>query len=315
LTEFPSPIETARGVQYSGLTRILGAAQLARDITVYQREKISGRNPKELHLITGFTRSSFTDQFALDNADADNRGLTRFQMPMLLFQPDPTAKADHQTVSLASLPDNWDASVWFEQLIAKYALGFGVDYQDLAPLPGGRGGNSSQTQILHLKSRVKGPALFMKTLEHKLNYHGVVPPVVRFEYESNDIETEKMEAELRGMQARAVTAFIKGFDLPSAGNSQAFTGGPRTGQAAVPGQVEVKQTGTNLDGPALTPQQKDQWALRIREVAAQWLNDQGWLSAEYLQMLGLSDISPSRVITDMGEPGALGTGEEQGEAQ
>lgn len=49
-SEFPSPVETMNGMQLCFVSRVLRAAQILRDIQVYQREKLSGTNPNVIHL-------------------------------------------------------------------------------------------------------------------------------------------------------------------------------------------------------------------------------------------------------------------------
>lgn len=308
LTEFPSPIAAARGLQYCALTRVLRDAQAARDIAIYMSEKVTGRNPKAIHLVTGFTQRTIEDALRLAQVADSDQGLTRYAGPRIIAQPDPTAKAAVETINLASLPDSWDPSVFFNQYVAKLALTFGVDYQDLAPLPGGNLGTSAQSQILHLKSRGKGPGLFMKLMEHKLNFHGVIPRLAKFEYDPHDVESEKEEAELLGMQARAIGGLIQALDLPNLP-----TAGPPPGTGRGQGQPGRNETSTGaawsnkvasemggLPVPE-TPAEIADWAMRVRRVGIQVLNDMGIISSEYMAELGLTDQSPSRIVTDSGE--------------
>src|SRR4030042_4386514 len=46
-----SPIETLNGVGFCSVSRILGSAQLARDIVIHYREKLSGADPKRLYIV------------------------------------------------------------------------------------------------------------------------------------------------------------------------------------------------------------------------------------------------------------------------
>ena len=71
--------------------------------------------------------------------------------------------------------------------IAVLALAFLVDYQEFAPLPGGNLGTSAQSQVLHMKSRGKGPGLFMKLFAHFMNFGGVLPRSVTFEWDEQDV--------------------------------------------------------------------------------------------------------------------------------
>lgn len=268
-SEFPSPIETMNGVGYCAVTRVLRAARFARDLSIYKSEKMSGRFNRSLHLITGFTKKSIEDQINTAQAENDNQGLIRYSPPIIITNPDPEAAASHIQIDLASIPDGFDEQEWFSHYIAVLALGFGADYQDLAPLPGGNLGTSTQSQILHLKGRGKGPALFMKRLQHKFNFHGVVPRNVTFEFDEKDTEQQKEEAELTGMRTRAVKNLIDAY-------------------------ID-RSTGANapIDG--------------IRAVALQIMNDWGLMRPEYLAIMGIPDASPDRLTREQGESVDSGT--------
>lgn len=189
LAEFPSPNENFRGIQYSALTRCLRAAQVMREIQVYQREKVSGRFTKAVHLVSGVPTRMIEDAIKQHQNAADDQGLLRYIQPVIIGSLDPTATVTAATIDLATLPDNFDQEVFMKWYITQLAMSFGTDYQDLAPLPGraGGGGATGQTAtVSHASSRGKGPALFMRTLEHALNWHGVMPSNVQFEFGEQD---------------------------------------------------------------------------------------------------------------------------------
>lgn len=188
LAEFPSPREAMRGIQYSALTRCLRAAQIMREIQTYQREKVSGRFTKAIHLVSGVPTRMIEDAVRTHQAAADAQALTRYIQPVVIGSLDPTAHVTAAKIDLASLPDNFDQEVFMHWYITQLALSFGTDYQDFAPLPGrAAGGTPGQTAVVsHAKSRGKGPALFMKTLEHAFNWHGVMPKNVEFTFGEQD---------------------------------------------------------------------------------------------------------------------------------
>lgn len=189
LAEFPSPNENMRGVQYCALTRCLRAAQIMREIQIYQREKVSGRFTKAIHLVSGIPTRMIDDAVKQHQEAADSSGLIRYIQPVVIGSLDPTAHVSAATLDLASLPDNFDQEVFMHWYVTQLALAFGSDYQDFAPLPGRAGSGSAPGQtavVSHAKSRGKGPALFMKTLEHAFNWHGVIPKNVTFSFGEQD---------------------------------------------------------------------------------------------------------------------------------
>ncbi|KKL47103.1 hypothetical protein LCGC14_2338870, partial [marine sediment metagenome] len=156
LAEFPSPIETMNGVQMCALSRVLRAAQLLRDISIYQREKVGGNNPNAIHLVSGVTSSEITDAMNAHKMNQAERGIQRWIVPAVIATVDPTATVSHEQIDLKTLPDGFDMDEIMKWYINQLALGFGADYQDFAPLPGKSIGTSTQSVVLHEKSRGKG---------------------------------------------------------------------------------------------------------------------------------------------------------------
>lgn len=212
-TEMPSPVEVARGMQVCALSRILRAAQIAKDISVYKREKISGRFTRAIHLVSGVQMATITDAMKGREFQDDSAGLTRYSVPIILASLDPTKQVSVATIELAGLPDGFDEEEFFKQYIATMALGFGADYQDFAPLPGGNLGSAQQSETLHLKSRGKGPRLFMTMMENKFNYHGILPQTVKMKFGDQDIAEDMQHARLRLLHAQTRAVQIKSREL------------------------------------------------------------------------------------------------------
>lgn len=213
LTECPSPIEFARGMQYCTVTRILKASQIVRDIRTYEREKVSGRFNRQIHLVSGVTMNTINDALRAHNLQADAQGLLRYIQPAVIAALDPTKSVSVATIELASLPDGFKKDEQFKWYITELALAFGADYQDFAPLPGGNLGSAQQSETLHLKSRGKGPRLFMSMLEHAMNFHGLLPQNVKFEFGDQDVAEDMQHARLRLNRAQERAARIQSLEL------------------------------------------------------------------------------------------------------
>ncbi len=207
-SEFPSPIETMNGVGLSAVSRVLRVAQLMRDISIYKREKVSGRHAGQIHLISGVRSQEIDDAMSQHDEEQIAKGYIRYIKPLIFGTLDPNAKVAHETIDMASLPDGFDEEVTMKWYISLLAMGFGADYQDFAPLPGGGLGSSQQSQILHQKSRGKGPALFMKMLEHAFNFYGVLPRNVTFKYDEQDVAADMEQATLKESRARTRNMYI-----------------------------------------------------------------------------------------------------------
>jgi hypothetical protein len=215
IEEFPSPSEEYRNMQYCTVTRMLKAAQIMRNIAQYKDEKISGRYTKALYVVGGIGTKQIEEALKLNEEDADQRGMQVFVNAAVIGALSPEANVHVDKIDFAGLPDGFDEEVAFKWYVTQLALAFGADYQDFAPLPGGNLGSAHQAQVLHLKSRGKGPALYMSTMEHKYNYHGVMPRTVQFGFGEQDTaqDIEQAELKLKRGQDRAQRQLTKSRSL------------------------------------------------------------------------------------------------------
>jgi hypothetical protein len=132
--------------------------------------------------------------------------MARYQPPVVMGTVDPTAEVRLVTIELKGVPEGYDPEKDTKWYIAVLALAFGCEYQDLAPLPGGGLGTSQQSTVLHLKARGKGPELFQKMVEHKLNFY-ILPRNVQFQFTEKDFEAMGIEATVR--KSRAETRAVR----------------------------------------------------------------------------------------------------------
>lgn len=215
LVEMPAPHELLFGLQYCAMTRIMRAAQIYKNIQTYRDEKTGGRFARALHVLGGVEASRITDVLADFDTKNDDRGLTRYPGGApIITALNPANPPSLVTLELATLPDNFDAEQAFKEYLTIVALGLFVDFQEIAPLPGGGLGSGSQSEILHLKTAGKGPALFMKLIEQKLNAH-VLPRPVTFEFDEVDIEAQKTEAEVAKTRAEAREIMVASGEIDS----------------------------------------------------------------------------------------------------
>lgn len=194
--DLPSPIEVMYGVGLCAISRVLRLSQIMRDIEIFKHEKVGGRNVGELHFVSGVSKKMISDVMDRAQEDADNKGFMRFLETPILAGLDPEKPISTASIRLASLPDNFDLDQEMKWYISGIALGFGTDYQDFAPLPSGNIGSGEQSRILHRKSRGKGPAVWMQTIQSMFHNYGVIPKPARFEFVIKDIEEEMEQAEM-----------------------------------------------------------------------------------------------------------------------
>jgi hypothetical protein len=212
-SDYPSAIEKMNGVGYSACTRILRMAQVARSILIFKDEKISGRQYKQIHFVSGVSRQDIKDEMVRGQEEANNSGMIRFILPAILASLDPEKPVSTATIDLASLPDGFNFDEDMKWYISGLALGFGVDYQEFAPLPGGNIGSSQQSMILHRKGSGKGPAVFMRMISEGFRNYGVLPRNVEMRFNDKDEQEELEKQQVRSKALEEYAMAIRNFIL------------------------------------------------------------------------------------------------------
>jgi len=215
--EMPSPLSAGSqsatySLQYCALTRALRACQILANVAIYKDEKLGGRFQRQIHLVSGVNKDQLQQAITERRELADAEGLTRYMQPAIVTSVDPNADVKLVTLELATLPQGFDEEITVKNYITVLAMAFLTDYQEFAPLPGGNLGTSMQSEILHMKSRGKGPALFMKKIAHLINEE-ILPKNVEFKFEEQDIEATKTMAELSKMRAEERKARIESGEI------------------------------------------------------------------------------------------------------
>lgn len=195
--DLPASEEIAYGASAScAVSRILEDARYMRDVAIYQHEKVSGRNPRAIHFIGGVSGRALKKALEDHKILSENKGSLYIDPPIVPGN-DPTATVSAVTLEMASLYDGFDedkAKRWFYVALSN---AIGVDYQEFAPMPAGNLGTSQQSNTLSMKGNAKGPALFQAAISHAMNYRGILPRGVEFNYYERDPIFEAAQLDLR----------------------------------------------------------------------------------------------------------------------
>lgn len=202
LAEFPSPMESARGAQVCAISRVLRAAQVMRDINTYKHQKISGRNVPSIWLVGGVTANAVKTAMAKHFEEQEAKGNNVYTEGAIIPGYSPDAAVSAVEIKLASLPDGFDEEVAMRMYLIIVANAFGLDYQDLAPMPGGNLGSGHQSQILDRKSKEKGPRLYMQLIARAHNANGILPRTVTYGYGEQDVVQDTEMAKLALVRAQ-----------------------------------------------------------------------------------------------------------------
>lgn len=205
LADLPSTREELKGVGYCAVSRILRAAQILRDIGIRKRQKLAGKRVPAILFVQGIRRNAVKEALDTTMEEQRNRGESHYTAPAIVASPDPARPVDVKLIELAGLPDGYDEDTTLKWYIATLALGFGTDYNEFAPLPGGGLGTATQSTEMAARARGKGPGVILQQLEFAINWF-VLPDSVEFQFASTDpiAEAEKMQQRLQRGRDRAV---------------------------------------------------------------------------------------------------------------
>jgi hypothetical protein len=192
--DMPSAQRDKNRVGYCAVTRALRLAQTLRDMTVLKQEKASGRFAGQIHL-TNVDADVIQDAVEAATEHADNRGLTRYMLPIVAYTMEPNATPAVASINMASLPEGFNEEETMRWYIAGLAMALGVDYGFLAPLPGNKLGTSQQAEVAERQSRGKASRLYMEQMLEIFNYKGLLPRSVWMEFEETD-RTEEMQRDM-----------------------------------------------------------------------------------------------------------------------
>lgn len=212
-SDFPSPIQKMNGVGICSVTRALRLSQIIRSIAIFKDEEVSGRNVKKVNIVGGVSNTQIDDAIKRTVEQADNKGNTRYIQHTVLASLDPEKPVSLVTVELASLPEGFDYDQEMQWFISGLALDFGVDYQDLAPLPGSGIGSSNQSSTLSRKSYGKGPRNWMDMISNAFKNYGVMPRGCKMVFldKNQEEEAEKQEVRTRAAEEAAILVNSKIF--------------------------------------------------------------------------------------------------------
>lgn len=201
LLEMPVDHPVQSGLQLCGVSRCMQQAETFYGMAQYRNEKVNGRHSRAIHVISGITRNELDSAVQLAAAIAQNRGLLRYQPPVIIPAMQQNQEAKIATLELASLPDGFDMEQEFKQYISLLAMALLAEYQEFAPLPGGGLGTGAQSETLDQKARMKGSAIWRKLVANAIN--NVLPDGVRFVFDEEDVDEAKRRADVQKVRAEA----------------------------------------------------------------------------------------------------------------
>lgn len=199
--DMPSPIEKMNGVGFCAVSRAFRTSHVLQSLEIYKDEKMSGRHNRAIH-ITNADPDLLNDQIRETQSAANNAGQLRYIQPIIASTFDPGATPAVVTLDLAGIPDGFNEEATKNWGVAVLALAFGVDYGFLAPLPGKGLGTSAQSETQKQQAQGKSSAQFKSVVMEKLNFYGILPESVQFEFKEDDSAVQEQQQKMSESRAK-----------------------------------------------------------------------------------------------------------------
>lgn len=207
-SSMPQPDELARGIGFCAVSRSLMILEYIRDVQTYKQEKVSGRFTRAIGYGDGYTPQQFSGAMDEANADAKAQGFRVYKGIPFLFSM--KGGSTLSLLDMASLPDGFNFSEELVNVMGAYALAFGVDIREFWPASS-PGASKADAAIQHLKTRGKGYADILQTLE-SMYVVNIFPKdsETKLVHDYTDPEQDKTVEEVEGLLIDNLTKLLDG---------------------------------------------------------------------------------------------------------
>jgi hypothetical protein len=195
----PSTLRTMNNVGFCAISRAATTAQYLNDITNYKLEKMGSRPTRAIVTIEGMNQQQALEAFKVAELQQRSEGLSHYSKFVLLSSPDPIKV---NKVDLASIPDGYNEEESIRNAIYTIALAFGVDPRELWAAVSA-GATKADAALSHIKSRGKGPAEVIRSVEWMLNAC-YLPPHLKAEFDYQDDEEDALSSKIQFNRSQQV---------------------------------------------------------------------------------------------------------------
>jgi hypothetical protein len=209
-SQLTSPNADMNGVGFCWLSRCLNVAQGMSDILRYKLEKLGSRPTRAILYGSGVAESVLAEAVAIAKTQGDNAERKRFAMMPAVVNPSSGATVDLNILDLASLPDGFDYKTditlgmytialtggfpprWLWPATVSGATHADALYQHIAGATSGAG----QT-LAAISMMIGGSTRGQRHMAGKF-----LPPHLRFVFDFQDDELDRMRAEIRDLRSQ-----------------------------------------------------------------------------------------------------------------
>jgi hypothetical protein len=205
--DMPRQDVESRGVGLCAASRAFQAILKLAAVESYFRDKVSGRNPKAIHIINGLTAPQLEKALITAKVDAQNKngnganGGVTYMGSIVIPVLDTSLSASIVTIPLAEIPDGFEVQTEREAAMLEMVNAVGMPIQDVKPLSGQGLGTGTQTIIQDEAAEAMGPAVaWRKWWTYAMN-NRISAKTTTFTFATNDVRDQKAKAELANLRA------------------------------------------------------------------------------------------------------------------
>jgi len=196
IVDMASPQERYKGNGYCSVGRAITTALILCDIARYKRERLSDLPPAALLLLNNLTEVEWEDIMANYDARQRNEGNTTWRDIIVACGIDPEYPITAELFEFSRLPEHYNEKTCVEIAVYTFALALRFDARELWPVSAGPLGTSTETEIMHIKAKAKGPGIIYTAIERQLNSPFSIPQILHFRFDYRDDEEDMLSAQI-----------------------------------------------------------------------------------------------------------------------
>lgn len=196
LSDMPDSTDTLYDVGFCAASRAYRAIYKLSSMETYVSEKITGRRPQRLYVVSNITRTQLDTAVTSNELEKQDQGFIAYRGAVIIPAIDPTGETKIASIDLAGLPENFEAEKERRACLLSYANALGLDPQELDPdLLASKGmGTGSQSRVIDDKASGRGIIAWRAMFTHLINQE-VIPDRVQFIFTEQDVRDRKLKSD------------------------------------------------------------------------------------------------------------------------
>jgi hypothetical protein len=204
IRDMPDHRDRYRGVGFCSVSRALSTSYIMKMLVDYKEQALSDLPPAAILLLSNMTPSQWKDIEKRYDARQRNQGNTVWQDILVAFGFDPAYPLGMELLELSKVWEHFDERTATDIAMFSFALAYRVDPREYWPVSSGALGTATEAAIQDRKAKGKGEGIIYQAIERQLNRPTCLPPNVRFKFDYQDTEEDKLAAEIRELHIQNI---------------------------------------------------------------------------------------------------------------